>query len=250
MTQRSNIDISLIITFHRESYIAGWMLDNINGLRREADVMGLSHEMICVLDKADQDTDSVVRAHDSLRSQDKVIQVVNGDLATSRNDGVSQAKGEFVATFDGDDYYSRNWLTQAYKVARSRPLQRVIQPTFIVSFGASHNIMKVLDQENDVVPHETLLTSNPWSSSVFVARQALEDCPYQTTRAEATGFGFEDWHWNLEMLAKGYKFITAPETARYFRRRPNSLLMREMGSRAIVRPSAFFRPKRNSESRP
>ena len=235
-------DVSLVATFHHEGYIAGWTLDNLARLRREADVAGLSHELICVLDKADDKTIAVVEGHDGRRRHDKVLRVLHGDLGMSRNEGVSRATGEFVATLDGDDYYSLNWLTQAHKTAMgSGAAKQVVQPSFIISFGESRNIMKVPNQQTDIVPTEALLTINPWGSSFFVRRAAIADCPYQETRAEATGFGYEDWHWNLEMLARGFTFVTAPHTARYYRRSPNSLLMRTIASRAVVRPSSFFR---------
>jgi len=236
-------DISLVATFHREGYIAGWTLDNLGRLRREADVAGLSHELICVLDKADDETISVVEGHDSLRRHDKVVQVHLGDPGLSRNDGVAQAIGKFVAIFDGDDYYSRDWLTKSYSVMTSGSPARIVHPEFIVSFGVCHHVEKILDQEKDIVPREALLLINPWGSCVLVARSAIASCPYLSTRAEETGFGFEDWHWNLEMLARGFKFVTAPGTARYYRRKAKSVLNREVSANAVARPSAFFRPE-------
>lgn len=234
-------DISLIATFHREGYIAGWTLDNLSRLRREADVAALSHELICVLDRADDETVSVVEGHDGRRRQDKLAHVDHGDPGLSRNEGVSRAKGEFVAIFDGDDYHSRYWLTRAHRVLASGSRKRVVHPAFTVSFGSSQNIMKVLDQETCVIPPEFLLTLNPWGSSVLVERRAIAECPYQEARPESTGFGHEDWHWNLEMIARGFTFVTAPETALYYRRRPNSRVGRATNAAAIVRPSAFFR---------
>jgi glycosyltransferase involved in cell wall biosynthesis len=234
-------DVSLIATFHREGYIAGWTLDNLSRLRREADVAGLSHELICILDKADDETISVVEGHDGLRRQDKVARVDNGDPGMSRNDAVSRANGEFIAMFDGDDYHSRYWLNRAHRVLASGSRKRVVHPAFTVSFGSSHYIMKVLDQEACDISANSLLTLNPWGASVFVERRAVAECPYQAARTESTGFGHEDWHWNLEMIARGFTFVTAPETALYCRRRPNSRAARAAEAAAIVRPSVSFR---------
>jgi glycosyltransferase involved in cell wall biosynthesis len=234
-------DISLIATFHREGYIGGWTLDNLARLRREADVAGLSHELICVLDRADEETISVVENHSGLRRQDKVARVDHGDPGMSRNDGVAQAIGEFVAIFDGDDYYSANWLTQAYRTLSSNSALRIVNPEFIVEFGESWAIMRVPNQETEFVPRASLLLVNPWSSNVFVLKAALLARPYQETRPETTGFGHEDWHWNLEMLARGSKFVTAPRTARYYRRKADSVSTRAIAAGAVVRPSVFFR---------
>ena len=242
------VDISLIATFHRESYLAGWTLDNLSDLRREADGAGISHELICMLDRADDETASIVEGHAGLRDHDQVVRVDHGDLGLNRNEGVSRAHGEFVATFDGDDYYSRHWLTAAHRVLASGQRERVVLPAFLVSFGAQCHVFELPDQENVDVPDEALLTLHPWGSSVFVAKRAIEEWPYQSTRVEETGFAYEDWHWNLEMLARGYKFVTAPGTARYYRRRADSMLARQTKSNGIIRPNAFFRRRPNERS--
>ena len=171
------VDISLIATFHSESYIAGWTLDNLSDLRREADGAGISHELICVLDRADDETASIVEGHVGLRDHDQVVRVDHGDLGLSRNDGVARAHGEFVATFDGDDYYSRHWLTAAHRVLASGQRARVVLPAFLVSFGAQCHVYEIPDQEKVDVPDEALLTIHPWSSSVFVAKRAIEEWP-------------------------------------------------------------------------
>jgi glycosyltransferase involved in cell wall biosynthesis len=233
-------DISIIVTFHREKQIANWMLENMKRLRAHADKSGLSHELICILDMADDETHSIVANHRTLRPQDNLIRVANGDLGTSRNDGVASARGPFVATFDGDDYHSANWLTQAHAALSTDGGKRVVHPEFVVSFGASHHVMKALDQDRDFIAPQGLLTTNPWCSSVFTTRELMSACPYQSTRTKDTGFGFEDWHWNLEMLARGVKFVTAQKTALYYRRKPESLLVQEARLGAIVRSSDFF----------
>jgi hypothetical protein len=116
-----------------------------------------------------------------------------------------------------------------------------VHPAIVASFGAQYSLLKVLNQESDVVANEILLTHNPWGSSILVAKRAIEECPYQRANVKETGFGYEDWHWNLEMLARGYIFVTAPDTALYYRRNPDSMAARMARANAIVRPSAFFR---------
>ena len=242
------VDISLIATFHKESYLAGWTLDNLSDLRREAEGVGITHELICTLDRSDDETALIVESHAGLRDHDQVVRVDHGDLGLSRNEGVARAHGEFVATFDGDDYYSRRWLTAAHRVLASGQQARVVLPAFLVSFGAQYHVFEFPDQEKVDVPDEALLTLHPWSSSVFVARRAIEQWPYQSTRVEETGFAYEDWHWNLEMLARGYKFVTAPGTARYYRRREGSMLARQTKSNGTIRPNAFFRRRPTQRS--
>ena len=171
-----------------------------------------------------------------------------GDAGLNRNEGVARARGEFVATFDGDDYFSRNWLSAAYRVLAAGSRARVVLPAYLVSFGAESHVYEIPDQEKVVVPEEALLTIHPWISTAFIAKRVLEQWPYQSTRVEETGFAYEDWHWNLEMVAHGYKFVTAPGTARYYRRQADSLLTRATKGQGIIRPNALFRRRPNERS--
>jgi glycosyltransferase involved in cell wall biosynthesis len=234
------MDISVVVTFHNENLLAKWMLEGFARTRKHAEDQGLAVEMICVLDTANEDTRAIVTNHSSLRETDTVLQVCNGDPAASRNQGIQVATGEYVCIADGDDYYSKEWLVRARTRARGASDRAVVHPEYVVSFGTVHCLTKVIDQERDLYSLASCLKIHPWVVTAFAAARIFRETPYAACDANA-GFGYEDWHWNLETLAAGHPHITAPETALYYRRKAVSTLTRHLQNGVTVRPSAFFR---------
>ncbi|MDA8120247.1 MAG: glycosyltransferase [Gammaproteobacteria bacterium] len=232
--------MSVIVTFHHERLLAHWMLDRFARVRAHAEHQGLRVEMVCVLDTADAETARIVTEHATLRPADRVLRVAHGDQAMSRNDGVAHAHGRYLAIVDGDDYYSEAWLTFAYARARTLADRAVVHPEYVVSFGTVHSLMRVIDQERDSYPLANCLTGHPWVSTAFAPAAIFRAIPYQARNIQI-GFGYEDWHWNLEVLAAGYRHVTALGTALYYRRKAVSTLTQDTQRGVTVRPSGFFR---------
>lgn len=233
--------ISIIMTFHNEGLLANYALTGMSRLRKMSDLAGLSTELICVLDNIDADTRDIVINHSCMRSADIVEEVANGDLAASRNSGTARASGDFIAIVDGDDYYSDDWFIKAHmEMTKNRQAKLICHPEWVVSFGESHSLYKVLDQRNTEYPLPSLLKHHPWISCSFGVRETYEKFPYRLVYHGRTGFAYEDWHWNLELLSYGYMHITAADTALYYRRKKNSMLVTHNSSRGIIRPTHFF----------
>jgi hypothetical protein len=88
-----------------------------------------------------------------------------------------------------------------------------------------------------------LLVTHPWTSVSLAPIQAYRDALYSGSTASAAGFGYEDWHWNVEQLALGRSHVITPRTALLYRKRGNSLLARQNADRRILAPSRFFSPE-------
>ena len=234
-------NISAVVTFHNEGLLAHKTLLGLERVRIYATAVGLRVELVIVLDSADIETTRVVTSSPILRSSDILIKVKNGDLGASRNDGVSAASGEYISIFDGDDYYSENWLFEALNTAINRRGDVIIHPDYIVSFGTVYSIGRVLDMDlNPDYPIANLFSVHPWVSSSFGKKDIYLKFPFVRSDTKITGFGFEDWHWNLELVAHGVRHISASNTAIFYRRKPSSMLACQVSENAIVRPSIFF----------
>jgi len=242
-TERRNPHVSGVVTFHNESIVAHRTLLGLERVRRHSEQQGINVELIAVLDNADSETIRIVSSCPVLRDSDQILVVENSDLGLSRNNGINAANGSFIGFFDGDDYYSANWLTQAVHTIRHKENEVAVHPEYQISFGKMHCIARPpdMDQEKNY-PLVTCLTTHPWTSCVFARKDTFLTYPYERTQVKNTGFGFEDWHWNLELVAAGIKHISALGTAHYYRRKPSSVLTEQVQNGAIIRPSRFFSP--------
>lgn len=238
--QNAQPAITAVITFHNEGVLGHYALLGFDRLRRVAEGNGVAVELIAVLDSATQETVDIISRHPVVRQTDQVLRVENADLASSRNDGVQKAHGKFIAILDGDDYYSSNWLVAALNKACSTDGECVIHPEITVSFGAFHCVAKTINDDWDDYPPESCLMVHPWISCSFGRREIYVRYPYQPTRVRDTGFGYEDWHWNLELKAHNVRHLTASQTALFYRRKASSMVTEMVRSGATIRPTKFF----------
>jgi len=232
--------ISLVVTFHNEGILANYALHGFARNRINAEKFGCETELICVLDRVDTDTKKIVNDHKSVREGDKIILVDNGDLASSRNDGIKSVSGDFIAIMDGDDYYSSDWLIRAYREINSFRGDAICHPRWVFGFGRNHHLAKIRDQRTEKYPLASMLKHHPWVSCSFSKRSIYETYPYAPVHHKETGFAYEDWHWSLETLASGVFHITAEETALYYRQKAQSMLTQMNSTQGIIRPTKFF----------
>lgn len=234
-------DVSAVITFHREGVLAHTTLHSIERCRKYAEAAGLTVEFVITMDNADDETRRVVLAHPVLRDEDQVHHVSYRDLSTCRNHAVTNARGKFIGTFDGDDYWSKNWITRCVELIRVEGGDRIFHPEIMVAFGAWNAYWWQVDQLDEYYHPGTLLITNYWNACAFAEKSVFDRCPYHVSRVGEAGFGFEDWHWNCETIAEGFVHRLARGTARFERRKDGgSLNVAHQRAGAVIRPTRFF----------
>jgi hypothetical protein len=60
------------------------------------------------------------------------------------------------------------------------------------------------------------------------------DIPH-TTRDLDDGFGYQDWQWNIETMAAGWRHVIARDTIIFKRRRDDSLVVQNQRRQAMIR---------------
>ena len=233
--------VSCITPFHLEGQIAHKTLLGFERARRSSEAAGVSVELVAVLDSADAETACIVRNHPVIRGADQIVEVQHRDLGDARNAGVQSATGEFCAMLDGDDYVSANWFGTALDRVLTAPVPVVVHPEYVVAYGRVDCVTRYLDFLEQPYPSLNCLKVHPWVSAVLARREVFLDTPYQRTDVRETGFGYEDWHWNLEVWAEQRIMHTlARRTALFYRTKPHSMLTDMDAMNAIIRPSKFF----------
>lgn len=240
MNRNDPVDVSLLITFHGEGVLAHSTLNSIERCRKYAEDAGITTEYVWVLDAVNDETREVLMAHPAASCNVQVVEVCHRDAGPSRNAGVEMARGTAVAILDGDDYFSTNWIERAWFYLKEYGDQAVLHPEFVVNFGAQAAYCWQIDQAGQYYDRDGLLVSNYWTAWTFAKRAVYLACPYSEARPAQTGFGYEDWHWNCEVIAAGFEHRLAWGAAGFYRRKKVSRVTSDTALGAIVPPTHLF----------
>jgi len=231
-------DISAILIGHKE----GWMIypSIVSMLQaiKHAENHGLEVEMLVVLDRADKITEEFIQ-HNC--PSNTYIECINkGDLSEARNYAVTLANGNFIAFLDGDDLWSKNWLTEAYRICNSSESSLICHPDVNIFFGESDLLLFRLGMNDPDFDINFLNYTNCWSALSFSRIETYYKHPYVPANFNA-GFGYEDWHWNCETVNAGIPHIIAKGTTHFYRRKPyNSLEQNTQFANCLMTPSNLF----------
>ena len=208
------MDITCIVTLHNEGYLAHRTLMSIFSAVDFAKYNDrINTEIIIITDNASSMTESYISQE--LTRPVKVFHVNKKDPGLARNHGIEQARGDYVAILDGDDLISKNWLSEAYRLA-SENEKYVVHPEYNVFFGSERRFLGHMDQESISFDASRLLLENFWSALSFSRRQTYETIKYEYAHVD-DGFGYEDWHWNCEAIAAGFIHKVAKNTQHFIR---------------------------------
>ncbi|GIW56375.1 MAG: hypothetical protein KatS3mg082_2779 [Nitrospiraceae bacterium] len=233
--------LSAIVTLHNEDVLAHAAMNSYLLSRRFARDEGFGVEMVFVLDRADPKTKAIAMSHPLLDGSERFVEVDHGDLALARNSGVSASSGEYICTLDGDDLISRRYFCCHLIEAGKNDLRTVLHPEMVVSFGMYNAFNWQVDQAGEYFDADSLLTVNPWISAAFSHRSIFEEVPYRACYPRTTGFGFEDWYWNCETIARGLIHRLAWGAVYVYRRKyRGSLNEASHGLHSVMPPTALF----------
>ncbi len=117
MTTRSQI--SVIIPVYNTSEYIKECLDSI--LQQTYS----NFEVICVDDGSDDNSLSILRQYQEKDSRIKVYSQDNQGTAKAREKAIKEAKGEWIAYIDSDDYVSEDYLKKLYECAQAEKADEV-----------------------------------------------------------------------------------------------------------------------------
>lgn len=219
---KASIDISVVINVHREIKYFRRTMMSLEQAVEYAQSFGLRIELIIVLDRPDAASVEWFNGYDASFSDSKtIIEVDNGSLGLSRNDGIRAASGTFIATFDADDLVSFNYFAALYDTAIQSSERSLIFAEYLFAFGANHYLAQYRSR-----PELSLLAfiaDHPLMSRVMTRRTTFDELCY-TDLHISKGYAYEDWHFNAEAIGRGFEFHIAPSTTIFYRQRRGSLL--------------------------
>lgn len=229
-------DISAILTGHRERLLAGPALASFEEAANEARANGLTVETIIVLDRPDELTLSVF-AEAEARGHRLVLND-GGDPGLTRNRGVAEATGDFVAFLDADDLWSANWLTEGFAFCRRNPDRTVAHSEVNVVFGDQRNLWFHSDSTAPDFDFGYQRIANMWDAMSFARREIYLEFPF-AKNAVSEGYAHEDWHWNNVTLEAGISHRPVPGTIHMKRRRAGSQMAKCAEADVVVKPTGI-----------
>lgn len=231
-------DITAIITGHNEGIMAGHSIVSFLHAIRYASDAGLRVEPIAMLDKATPETEAAFGR--LAQSGVRLVKCEHGDQGLVRNDAVQMSSGRYIAFLDADDLWSFNWLTSAHAICSAYPGRVIAHPEYNWFFDFSNNILLMADERDPFYDVEFLRFSNYWDALCMAPREAHENHPF-CVRDVKGGFAYEDWHWNCETVAAGFRHHVAEDTIIFKRRREDSQTLKASRARVTMRQTPMLR---------
>jgi len=244
MDAMTGVDLTVVLNVHREGRLVHPTVRSIGLALGEVVAAGRSAELVVVLDRADEATrDYVSSIPDRVPGHVEVraLEVEHGDLGLSRNSGAAAARGRWIAFCDADNLVSRRWFASALDILAEETGDVVVHPAFVVAFEARDTIWRIRSTRDADFDARVLAQSNLWDASCVTTTDLARRFPYTPTHV-GQGFGPEDWHWNIEVLAAGGEHLVADATALFYRAKSRgSLLAGHEAADAMLPPTAFLR---------
>lgn len=224
-------DIAAVVNLHCEGTAATPSIISAWRAAESARHHGLATQLVLVLDRADSSTLELAEQWRHRGAQ--LVQADAGDLGGARNTAVTQVDAEWVAFLDGDDLWGDQWLWRAHQAASATPDSdgpEVWHPETNIIFGDHHSLLHHIDSTDPHFEWSRLRLHNAWTALSFVRRTTLADLPYPKNDL-GSGFGFEDWTWNITVLERGGRHRIVPDTCHFIKRtNSDSLLARSQGA--------------------
>lgn len=242
MSHKISADITLVLNVHDETRYLHRTVESLKKSVFHAKISRLRFELVIVLDRPALSTEAWFKDQNfSIFDHVVTIKCNHGSLGPARNEGISVATGEYIATCDADDLISFNMFAELYASAKRSGPKAIVIPQYLFAFGQDSFLVEY--HGTDYVNKLGFLTYHPSVSRIF-AHRSIFDINEYADASPSSGYAFEDWHFACEAIAQGCDFAIGRDTILFYRRRPNSLArIADRSSIQQIPPTALFEPK-------
>ena len=233
------MDITVILNAHSEGSLAHFSCLSLKKAMEYATNQSIQIQAIAVLDNPSDETSMyfLEKNHEFL----EIVTVKYSDLGMSRNHGANIAKGKYLAFLDADDLWSFNWLYEAFHFAEKLHTEAVYHPEISYYFGHKIHAFPHVGTDSPQFSKWELAFTNYWTSLIFVNKQTFLKIPQMQMNIKS-GFGFEDWQWHCETIAKNIPHKVVENTAHFIRSKKNGLLNDSINNNCVLPPTMLFEP--------
>ena len=170
---------------------------------------------IIVVDDGPTDPFTIELLKNLSKSKTRVIFQENQGLARARNNGISQANGEFILPLDADDKIDPTYIEKALYVLKQRP-QLGLAYGYAQVFGSQYFLWETGKYNIEKLTRENIIPScSLFRKSVWEKVGGYENDRYQ----------YDDWTFWLKLASHGYYGQLIPEVLFFHRKHPGQANM-------------------------
>ena len=228
-------DLTVIVTAHDETAVAGPTMRSADLAVEAARARGYTVQQIIALDNPTEATTAYFHQPRFDHWERRTIH--EGDLGLVRNALVRDADGDYIAFLDADDIFSENWLAASLATVRAgaeRGQRLIASPELQILFDRNVTANRNLDQDSPLFTPYFLYLRNYYDSLCLAPRQAHLEVPY-ASRDIVNGLAFQDYQFAIETISRGWKHVVVEDTIIFKRRRASSLVVESQARRVVVR---------------
>jgi len=170
---------------------------------------------IIIVNDGSTDEKTIGKLADYRQPKTRVIHTLNQGLAMARNNGIREARGEYILPLDADDKIAPEYLEKAVKIMDSHAKTGIVY-CLADCFGAQHGRWGIPDYS----PQGMLLTNLIFCSSLFRKISWEQTSGYNPNMRK----GWEDWDFWLTLIEQGWEVCRIPEVLFFYRVAPESMV--------------------------
>lgn len=231
----ARLDLTVAVTAHNESVIAGPSMRSAEAAILAAEIDGFTVERRVGLDRPTDECRAFYGQSGLKRWT--VTEFDFADPFLTRNALVQAASGRWIAFVDSDDLLSENWLVHACRrlaIAEAERDKVIVHPELNWIFEDSQVVFSKTPQDDPFFTPHYFYFSNYYDMMAAYPRSAALEYPYDS-RDLKVGFGFQDWQWNIVTMDAGWRHVIVKNTVIFKRRRASSVSVQNRQRGSIIR---------------